>query len=141
MSQVTQAIDFSPILQPIQRNPAFSYFGVVLSLDGEVHVLKKAPTLPGHAEYVVVEVSTDKYHPDVSVGKEAGLAAINCGSLVVLVGAVYGGAGAAPISGGASTLVSVAAAGGALATVLSCVNSGVRTFIAIRSPERLSFLR
>lgn len=138
MSQVNQAIDFSPILQPIQRNPAFSCFGVVLSLDGEVHVLKKAPALPGHAEYVVVEVSTDKYHPDVSVGKEAGLAAINCSAAVVAGVAVFGTAGAAPLTAGTSALLTGVAYTATLATGAACLNSIARTWNAINAPETVA---
>lgn len=107
----------------------------MLAIDGNAEALREPQTAPVQNQYIVIDVKTGS--PEVSgreVMAEGAMTAINCTAAVVAAIVTLGGGVGAPFSGGTSLAISAVAGAATLATGASCINSGVRTYNALKYP-------
>lgn len=135
MSEVISPAIRQKVLQSANSVIELRPLGVVLAIDGGAEVLREPHVAPVQNQYIVVDVKTGA--PEVSgreVLAEGAMTAINCSAAVIAGVVTLGGGVGAPFSGGASLAISTVAGAATIATGLSCFNSGVRTYNALRRP-------
>ena len=136
--------DTAAFLTQIDRNVELRGIRVVYYDGNQLHVVREGPPLCGpglNALVIKPDVgATALQSSSAATARESKLyseilgAALGCSAAVVGWIVVGGSAGAAPVTGGASTFITALAMGATLASSAQCLNSGVRIYNEISSP-------
>lgn len=143
-------IDFSRFLSAIDEHPDLKDVRVVYFDGAEMMSVREGPPAcaPGMRAIVIkpnVDESTIRSNA-AAEGRESKLyfellaGSLSCASAALAWVVVVGSAGAAPVTGGASTFVTYLAGGAAVANSVQCVNSMVRVSFEVWAPENNDWL-
>ena len=119
------------LIDAVDRNPACRTLGIVFEGRGMTQVVREPPIPLGLRTWILLReeevpesaasAATAAAQPAPSnLGGELLNMGLSCGSAVLAGVAVAGGAGAAPVTGGASLAITVLAWAGAVATAAQC---------------------
>jgi hypothetical protein len=126
-------------IQPIQQ------LGIVFEGQGQCRLIRESDMPVGLRTWIVLKeiddpvatAGTPKTIPrDSHVGRELVNLGLSCGSAVLSGLAVAGGVGAAPLTAGASTTLTVLAWSSLVAGSVQCANSGWRVFNELVDPSK-----
>ena len=133
------------ILAELDRVPPTQSLGVAFEGRGQCRVLRNPAMPPGLRTWIVLKESDDGFASSARsqeiipreshIGRELANMGLSCGSAVLAGFAVAGGVGAAPVTAGASTAISVLTWSATVASGLQCLNSGWRVFNEVFNPS------